>query len=129
VLSRLGVEPRLGLLVPGLITLGVGLGLFTVPNASALLSAAPPGLLGLASGLQATMRNLGIAGGTALLAAAIASRYTAHGGIRLEHEHLVRDAFAAASRDVYRMLAGVASFAVLLIATRRRHIERASPSA
>lgn len=119
VLARLGTEPRVGLLVAGMVTVGVGLGLFTVPNASALLGAAPAGLLGLASGWQGTMRNLGIAGGTAFLSAAFASRYAMHGGGRLEHAHLAPAAFAAASRDVDHLLAVVAVCAALLILARR----------
>jgi len=98
-----------------------------VPNASALLGAAPAGLLGLASGWQGTMRNLGIAGGTAFLSAAFASRYAAHGGGRLEHAHLSRDAFAAASRDVDHLLATVAVCAALLILARRFPPRAAAP--
>src|SRR5439155_9129866 len=59
---------------------GIGLGLFSVPNASAVMSAVPRERLGIASGLQATMRNLGIAGGAAGMAALVASRYAARGG-------------------------------------------------
>lgn len=118
VFSRLAVEPRLPLLLAGMVLFGIGLGLFTVPNASALLSSAPPGMLGLASGLQATMRNLGIAGGTAAMTAMLASGYAGHGGGRLEHDRLVPSAFALASRDAYVVLAGLALVAVFLIAIR-----------
>jgi EmrB/QacA subfamily drug resistance transporter len=118
-LSRLGLEPRFAVLLSGMILVGVGLGLFTVPNASALLSVAPGGLLGLASGLQATMRNLGMAGGAAAMTAVIASRYAAHGGGRLESTRPDPLAFQLGSRDAYLGLAALAIVAIGLIAVRR----------
>lgn len=72
-LARLGVETRL--LAPGAALFGIGLGLFTVPNASAVMGAVPPELLASASGLQATARNLGIAAGTAAASAGVATLY------------------------------------------------------
>jgi MFS family permease len=82
VLGRMGVEAH-GLLA-GAILLGVGLGLFTVPNASNVMGSVPRSRLGTASGLQATMRNLGIASGTAASAAVVASLYA-----RVAHAPLV----------------------------------------
>ncbi len=73
VLGGMGLSGR-GLL-GGALLLGVGLGLFTVPNASNVMGAVPPSRLSTASGLQATMRNLGIASGTAGAAATVASLY------------------------------------------------------
>jgi len=73
-LARLGVETRL--LAPGAALFGIGLGLFTVPNASAVMGAVPPELLASASGLQATARNLGIAAGTAAASAGVATLYS-----------------------------------------------------
>ena len=72
-LARLGTETRL--LAPGAALFGIGLGLFTVPNASAVMGAVPPELLASASGLQATARNLGIAAGTAAASASVATLY------------------------------------------------------
>lgn len=72
-LGGMGVTGR-GLL-GGAILLGVGLGFFTVPNASNVMGAVPPSRLGAAAGLQGTMRNLGIASGTAGAAALVASLY------------------------------------------------------
>jgi EmrB/QacA subfamily drug resistance transporter len=120
-LSRVGVHPGQAHLLAGLALMGIGLGLFTVPNASALFGAARGSELGLASGLQSTMRNLGIAAGAAVTAAVVASRYAAHGGGRLagNHEPVARAAFALATRDLYLLLAAVAALAVALIALQR----------
>jgi EmrB/QacA subfamily drug resistance transporter len=112
VLGRLGIAPGSGRLLAGLFAVGVGLGLFTVANSSALLGSVPPEHLGLASGLQATSRNLGIAAGSALVIAVVASRYAAHGGAGALAAGAIppaaRSAFALATRDAYGLLAGLA---------------------
>jgi MFS family permease len=114
-LAGVGTSPHPWHLLGGMALIGGGLGLFTVPNSSALLSAVPRERLGIASGLQGTMRNLGIAGGTAATAAIVASRYAVHGGGQLAATGAVhaldRVAFAAATREVYAAMAGVATLA------------------
>ncbi len=103
-LSGLGLTPDPPRLYGAMALLGTGLGLFTVPNASAVMSAVPREELGLASGLQGTMRNLGIAAGAAGMAALVASRYAAHGGGPLtasEGPRFSPLAFTLASREAY----------------------------
>lgn len=56
------------------IPVGLGLGIFQSPNNSAIMGAAPPGRLGIVSGMLALNRNLGQTIGIALLGAAWASR-------------------------------------------------------
>ncbi len=56
----LGVHTHLVLLVGQLILLGVGMGLFTPPNNSAIMGAAPKDKLGLAGGVLNMMRSLGL---------------------------------------------------------------------
>jgi predicted MFS family arabinose efflux permease len=117
VLSRLSVAWAPLLLGGGLALVGIGLGLFTVPNASAVMSAVPRERLGLAAGLQATMRNLGISGGAAAAAAILASGYQARGGGLLRttgHAAFNTLAFAEASRDLYISMMGVAVLAFLI---------------
>jgi EmrB/QacA subfamily drug resistance transporter len=117
VLSRLSVAWAPLTLVGGLALVGIGLGLFSVPNASAVMSAVPRDRLGLAAGLQATMRNLGVAGGAAAAAAIVASRYQARGGGPLRSTgHAAFDtlAFVGASRDLYIAMLGVAVLAFLI---------------
>jgi EmrB/QacA subfamily drug resistance transporter len=117
VLSRLSVAPAPWLIALGLGLAGLGLGLSTVPNASAVMGAVPSDRLGLAAGLQATARNLGIAGGAAAAAAIVASRYQAHGGGLLRNTGLrgfSTLAFAQASQDLYVAMAGLAGLAFLI---------------
>ena len=116
-LAQLGVGFAPGPMLSGLCLVGLGLGLFSVPNASALLSLVPPEQLGLASGLQGTMRNLGLASGLAITGAIVASRYAAHGGGELHLTAVtgvVPSAFVAATRELFRTLAGCALAATLL---------------
>src|SRR5262249_6407968 len=95
----------------GVVLGGVGQGLFAVPNASALMSLVPPERLGLASGLQGTTRNLGLAAGIALTGALVTARYHAHAGSALRvgapggGDH---PAFAVAPPEAFRLLSGVA---------------------
>ncbi len=116
-LSRLGALPAGVPLVLGLIAIGVGQGLFTVPNASALLSLVPPERLGIASGLQGTTRSLGMATGIALTGAIATARYHVHTRAPL---HLGapggvdRMAFVAATRDTFTALALLAVVAAWL---------------
>jgi hypothetical protein len=77
-LSRLGLHPSYADLVPPLLMNGVGTGLFTAPNNSAVMGAVRPARVGTAAGLLATSRNLGMALGTSTAAAVIAFRVPAH---------------------------------------------------
>jgi len=112
VMSQVGVSPHPGHILGGMALIGAGLGIFTVPNSSAVMGSVPPERLGLASGLQATMRNLGIATGAAAMAAIVATRFAAHGGGTLAasaHGGAAHPlAFAAATHDAYLVMAAVA---------------------
>ncbi len=128
-LAQLGSMPAGATLAAGLVLIGVGQGLFTVPNASALLSLVPPERLGIASGLQGTTRSLGLAAGIALTGALVTARYHAHAGAVL-HLGLAGGvngaAFVHATRETFRVLAGLAVFAAWLAWRVRAGAPRAS---
>ena len=63
-----------------LLPVGVGMGIFQAPNNSALMGAAPPGQLGIASGLVSITRTLGQTMGVALIGAIWAGRTMLHYG-------------------------------------------------
>lgn len=110
-LAGVGIRPDAARVLGGVALVGVGQGLFTVPNASALMALVPPDLLGFASGLQATMRNLGFASGAAVTAALVATRYAHHGGGHINPGHALgvdRTAFTLATHDAYVALGAVA---------------------
>ncbi len=56
----LGHSPNITLLVSELILLGIGMGLFTPPNNSAIMGSAPKERLGVAGGILNMMRALGL---------------------------------------------------------------------
>ena len=59
-LSRLGIDTALPEIVAVLLLIGAGVGLFTAPNMSAALGAVPGMRRGVASGVLATARNVGM---------------------------------------------------------------------
>jgi EmrB/QacA subfamily drug resistance transporter len=121
-LAGLGDRMEAGRMFGGLALVGLGQGLFAVPNASALLALVPRELLGFASGLQGTMRNLGIASGSAGVAALLATRYARHAGQALPVAGALtmnRGAFAAATREAFMAMAALALLATLVALTQR----------
>lgn len=68
-LSRLGPASPLWQVGLGLAICGLGTGAFISPNTSALMGAAPRAFQGIASGVQATARNLGMVLGIGLAGA------------------------------------------------------------
>jgi hypothetical protein len=61
-------------LLPGMIVAGVGAGLVSVPLASTAVSVVAPARAGMASGINTTFRQVGIATGVAGLGAILAAR-------------------------------------------------------
>jgi MFS family permease len=103
-LSRIGPSPTLWQLLWPLVVNGVGIGLFTSPNNSAIMSGAPADRSGTAAGALATSRNLGMALGIAAAAAITAARIPAH---LAEHLNL-HNATLAAYEDALLAAAVVA---------------------
>src|SRR5438046_5904903 len=101
-LSRLGIHPSYLDLVPPLLINGVGTGLFTSPNNSAVMGAVRPGRVGTAAGLLATSRSLGMALGTATAAAVTALRLPIHLA-----DHLTPAVAALASYQDGILVAGI----------------------
>ena len=68
-LSHLGPTTSQGYIVLGLAVSGLGTGIFISPNTSALMGSAPRNRQGIASGVLATARNMGMALGVGLAGA------------------------------------------------------------
>jgi EmrB/QacA subfamily drug resistance transporter len=66
-------------LLPGMIVAGVGVGLINVPLASTAVGVVEPARAGMASGINSTLRQVGIATGVATLGSVLASRV--HGSV------------------------------------------------
>jgi hypothetical protein len=74
-LSRVTLEMPLGLIVGMLLLTGLGIGLFTSPNNSAVLGAVPAQQRGVANGILGTARTLGMLLGIALAGAVYATTF------------------------------------------------------
>jgi EmrB/QacA subfamily drug resistance transporter len=81
----LGVHVHLAVLVGELILLGVGMGMFTPPNNSAIMGAAPREKLGLAGGVLNMMRSLGLIFGVDISGVIFTT---------LEHKYLAQKGYA-----------------------------------
>ncbi len=77
-LSRLGGQSSVSEMAAGLAVAGLGAGLFVSPNTSALMGAAPRHQQGIAAGVMATARNVGMALGVGV-AGAFLTTIAAHG--------------------------------------------------
>jgi EmrB/QacA subfamily drug resistance transporter len=84
-------------LLPGFIVAGVGAGLVNVPLASTAVGVVEPERAGMASGINSTLRQVGIATGVAALGSVLASRVRDLTAARLAgapHAHAIADAVA-----------------------------------
>jgi MFS family permease len=68
-LSRLGAQSALSQAVLALMVAGLGIGIYISPNTSALMGAAPRSQQGIASGIMATARSVGMVLGVGLAGA------------------------------------------------------------
>jgi MFS family permease len=83
-LSRLQPESPLGYVVAGLALAGLGTGMFVSPNNSAMLGVAPRERRGIASGIMATARNVGMVLGIGMAGAIFTSVLSHHTGTRAD---------------------------------------------
>jgi EmrB/QacA subfamily drug resistance transporter len=86
-LRHLGTLPRPGDAVPGLVLVGIGLGLSGPPAQAAAMGAAPAEQSGMAAGVQSTLRYLGGIVGIALLGAYLRDAHGAH--LAVQHSRAV----------------------------------------
>ena len=88
---------------------GVGIGTFIAPNDSAILSATPPGRLGVANGIMGLSRTLGLLLGVSIGGTLLSARLVANG-----------DDFLTSFRQVYWVIAAVTAAGIWLAAVRDR---------
>ncbi len=92
-LLSLDTATRVPVLLAGLVLLGVGMGLFTPPNNSAIMGSAPRDKLGVAGGVLNMMRSLGLIFGVDVSGAIFTTlerRYLAENGVP-NVRHVFRD--------------------------------------
>jgi EmrB/QacA subfamily drug resistance transporter len=116
--APLGVLP----IILGLFVVGLGQGLFQPPNSSSAMSSVPFERLGLASGLLATMRNLGTLFGIGLAAAVYEGRELVY-----SRTHSPVAAAGLGMRDAFLAAALVAGSAALMVALSPRTAHPSPP--
>jgi EmrB/QacA subfamily drug resistance transporter len=100
-LSRLDATSSTGAIIVGLAVVGLGTGIFISPNNSALMGAAPRERQGIAAGVLATARNVGMVLGVGLAGAVFTSVLARQAG--------APDALFAAARASFVVAAVVAA--------------------
>ena len=112
-------------LTAALALFGVGQGLFTSPNNSSIMGAAPADLTGEAAGVLNTMRSFGTSVGIATASAVLAWRLAAMMGRIVATSHAPAPALLGAARDVVLTFALFALVAGALSWSRPHHPRRA----
>jgi EmrB/QacA subfamily drug resistance transporter len=115
-LSRLGFESTNLAIIAGLATAGLGTGIFISPNNSALMGAAPHARQGIAAGILATARNMGMALGVGF-AGAIFTTILARSEAAADPQ-----AFFRAISASFMAAAVIAAFGALLSFSRDKEI-------
>ena len=116
-LSQLQLETAPGQIAALLAVIGVGAGLFTSPNNSAIMGSVPKNRQGVAGALLGTARTVGFASGVAMAGLIYMARLGAPGGTETPAE------IAAAVRMGLRVAAGLALVAAVCSALRGRGAE------
>jgi EmrB/QacA subfamily drug resistance transporter len=129
-LSNLKADSADILMIVGLIVVGLGIGLFQTPNNSAIMGAVPKTKSGVASGMLATMRNIGMVLGVALSGAIFSSSNNWLTGLLkaqgFHGDELTKNAFVGALHITYlvgALFAFVAVITSLIKGSTRRNIQ------
>lgn len=99
--SRLGSAPSANDIVPRLMLAGMGLGLFSSANGSAIMGSVPMHRQGVASGVVSTARQLGMMLGVAIATAVFSARYPLYTNLG------ETGATTAAARDAFTLAAAI----------------------
>ena len=115
-LSRMGAQSSLGYVAAALGITGLGAGIFISPNNSALMGSAPAGRQGLAAGVLATARVVGMSLGVAIAGDILAARIAGAHGSDMSSPGAVVNAVST----TFLAAAGFAVLGILLAAFERR---------
>jgi EmrB/QacA subfamily drug resistance transporter len=136
-LSFLGSSVNLYFLIFEFIILGIGMGIFTPPNNSAIMLSAPPERLGVAGGILNMMRALGLIFGvdiSGLIFTSLQQKYTAAHGYKIPSHapaSIFNAAFIRGFAVVMITLLAINIFATILSAAKKnvkiKKIEGAEP--
>lgn len=107
-------------IIPGLLLMGLGAGLFQSPNNSSVMSSVPPNKLGVAGGINALVRNVGMVIGIAYSVSLFENREASFlKGINIPTAVQQANAFVDAYRIVMLTSMGIAIIAALISLNRK----------
>ncbi len=115
-------------LVLGLILLGIGQGMFTSPNTSAVMGSVPRSKVGIAGGMISLVRNMGFITGVALCVAIFTNRMDYYTSIvsasspGSSHKTI----FTRSMSDVFKIGAAVSFIGVIITGLRAFYVVRAN---
>ncbi len=124
-LSRLSIDSSAEDVVVGLLVIGIGFGLFSSPNTSAVMGSVQRSELGVAAGTLGTMRFMGQSMGLALVGAGIASALAPEAILQLlaglgADNPVAREEFIIGMKDVFAVSALVAAIGTVASLVRGR---------
>jgi len=127
-MSRIDAGSNWPSLIPGFVIGGIGIGMVNAPLASTAVSTVRQERAGMASGINNTFRQLGIATGIAALGAIFASKVEAS-AFAPHPDAVARASFVAGLHDILLIGAGVAAVGAVLAAVlvRRRDFVASGP--
>jgi len=110
-------------LVIGLVLLGIGQGLFTSPNTSAVMGSVPRSKLGIAGGMMALVRNMGFIVGVAMCVAIFTNRMDYYTALA-SNPYTQSTIFTSSMSDVFKVGAAVAFAGVVISGIRAFYVGR-----
>jgi predicted MFS family arabinose efflux permease len=127
-MSRINVGSNWPSLIPGFVIGGIGIGMVNAPLASTAVSTVQQERAGMASGINNTFRQLGIATGIAALGAIFATKVEAS-AFAPHPSAAARASFVVGLHDILLVGAGVAAIGAVLAAVlvRRRDFVASGP--
>ncbi|HZK56284.1 MAG TPA: MFS transporter [Desulfosporosinus sp.] len=119
-LSNLTITSSFWQIVPGLVLMGIGAGLFQSPNNSSVMSSVPPRKLGVAGGISALVRNVGMVMGIAFSVSLFGNRQAMLlSGVNNPTAIQQANAFVGAYHIVMLTSMGIAILAALISLNRK----------
>ncbi|NTV89127.1 MAG: MFS transporter [Clostridiales bacterium] len=109
-------QTRFYQIIPGLVILGVSIGLFQSPNNSSLMGSVPTNKLGISGGINSVVRHFGMVSGTALSVIL----FQAWGGTTIPGPDQKAD-FMSAYHSIMLVLMTIAFVAAIISLNRKSH--------
>lgn len=127
-MAMLGAQAQMWQVAVGQAIMGIGNGMFQSPNNNSVLTSVETAKLGVASGINAMVRNIGMVSGTAMAVSIFETkRLQELAGVASPSVEQLTRSFLVAYQEVLLIGAGIA-LAAALISLKRQRITRSAPA-